>query len=85
VGALLTAFDMATQRRGSAALDRRHDLELAEAHMAGMGRMPSRSVMAEGVCHLDRQPWQRRRVGRASLRKSSGLVTSASALMATRV
>jgi len=36
VGALLAAFDMPAQRRRSAALDRRHDLELAEAHMAGM-------------------------------------------------
>jgi hypothetical protein len=31
-GALHAAFDMPAQRCGSAALDRRHDLELAEAH-----------------------------------------------------
>src|SRR5215472_4975410 len=41
VGALLAALDMTAQRRRSAALDRRHDLELAEAHMAGMGGTPS--------------------------------------------
>jgi hypothetical protein len=36
VGAGLTALDMTAQRRRSAALDRRHDLQLAEAHMAGV-------------------------------------------------
>jgi hypothetical protein len=56
MGALLAAFDMAAQRRRSAALDRRHDLELAEAHMAGVGRTPSRPAVAEDVRHLDRWP-----------------------------
>jgi hypothetical protein len=40
----------------SAALDRRHDLELAEAHMAGVGGTPSRPAVAEDVRHLDRWP-----------------------------
>jgi len=56
VGALLAAFDMPAQRRRSAALDRRHELELAEAHMAGMRRAPSRPAAAEDVGHLDRWP-----------------------------
>ena len=56
VGALLAAFDMAAQRRRSAAFDRRHDLELAEAHVAGMGGTPSRSAVAEDIRHLDRRP-----------------------------
>jgi hypothetical protein len=56
VGALLAAFDMPAQRHRSAALDRRHDLELAEAHMAGMRRTPSRPAAAEDVRHLDRRP-----------------------------
>jgi len=56
VSAGLAAFDMAAQRRRSAALDRRHDLELAEAHMAGVGGTPSRPAVAEDVPHLDRQP-----------------------------
>ena len=64
VRAVLAAFDMPAQRRRSAALDRRHDLELAEAHMAGMGRTPSRPAVAEDVRHLDRRP----RNGRASAR-----------------
>jgi hypothetical protein len=56
VGAGLTAFDMTAQRRRSAALDCRHDLELAEAHMAGMGRTPNRPTVAEDVRDLDRRP-----------------------------
>ena len=56
VRAGLAAFDMTAQCRRSAALDGRHDLELAEAHMAGMGRTPSRPAMAEDVRHLDRRP-----------------------------
>jgi hypothetical protein len=67
VRAGLAAFDMPAQRRRSAALDRRNDLELAEAHMAGMGRTPRRSEVAEDVRHLDRRPRHRRRVSQASL------------------
>src|SRR5262249_10137270 len=52
----LAAFDMTAQNRRSAALDRRHHLELAEADMAGMGHTPSRSAAAENVRHLDRWP-----------------------------
>ena len=57
----LAAFDVAAQGCRSAALNRRHDLQLAEAHMAGMGRTPRRSVVAEDVCHLDRRPRHRPR------------------------
>ena len=53
---ILAAFDMTAQRRRSAALDRRHDLQLAKAHMAGMGRTPNRPTVAEDVRHLDRRP-----------------------------
>src|SRR5215813_2475174 len=56
VCAVLAAFDMAAQRRRSAALDCRHDLELTEAHVAGMGRTPSQPAVAEDVRHLDRRP-----------------------------
>src|ERR687897_3656706 len=37
VGAGLTARDVAAERRGPAAYDGRHHLELAEAHMARIG------------------------------------------------
>jgi hypothetical protein len=56
VGAGLAALDMTTQRRRSAAFDRRHDFQLVEAHVAGMGGTPSRSAVAEDVRHLDRRP-----------------------------
>ena len=57
MGALLAARDMAAERRRAAVLDRRHHLELAEAHMAGIGPAPCRSVAAEDVRDLQR--WTR--------------------------
>src|SRR6516225_1925410 len=76
VAAILAAFDMPAQRPHgtspwaegprSALLDRRHDLQLAEADMAGMGGTPSRPAVAEDVRHLDGWPWQQPRVSRAS-------------------
>ena len=66
VGAVLAAFDMSTQRRRSTALDRRHDLQLTEAHVAGVGRTPSQPAVAEDVRHLDCRARQRPRVSRAS-------------------
>jgi len=56
VRAVLAAFDMATQRRRSAALDCRHDLQLNEADVAGMGCTPSQPAVTEDVRHLDRRP-----------------------------
>jgi hypothetical protein len=56
VRAGLAAFDMTAQRRRSAALDRGPNLELAEAHMAGIRRTPSRPAVAEDVRHLDGWP-----------------------------
>jgi len=56
VRAGLAVFDMTAQRRRSAALDRGPNLELAEAHMAGIRRTPSRPAGAEDVRHLDRWP-----------------------------
>jgi hypothetical protein len=50
------AFDMTAQGCRSATLDRRHDLQLAEAHMAGVRHTPSRPVVAKDVRHLDRWP-----------------------------
>src|ERR1700688_5142821 len=57
VRALLAARDVAAERRRAAALDRRHHLELAEAHMAGIGLTPCRSMAAENI--RDLQPWTR--------------------------
>ena len=47
MGAVLAARDMAAEDRRAAALDGRHDLELAEAQMAGVGA-------------AQRRPWPRR-------------------------
>src|SRR5215471_8815014 len=50
IGALLVlaARDMTAERCRAAVLDRRHHLELAEAHMAGIGLTPCRDMAAEG-------------------------------------
>jgi hypothetical protein len=46
---VLTTRDMAAERRRAAALDRSHDFELAEVHMAGVGLTPRRSEVAEDI------------------------------------
>ena len=67
VRALLAARDMPAESRRAAALDGRHDLQLAEAHVTGVGVTPRRSVAAEDVRHLDRRAGQERpRVTRAA-------------------
>ena len=71
VRALLAARDMSAERRRAAALDRRHHLQLAEAHMAGIGLTPRRSMAAEDIRDLQRRARHARRAsgGRlASLR-----------------
>ena len=40
VAAILTALDMAAECSRAALLDRRHDLELTQAHMSGIGSAP---------------------------------------------
>ncbi len=52
VGAVLAARDMPAEGRRAAALDRRHHLQLAKAHMAGVGFAPRRSVVAEDIRDL---------------------------------
>jgi hypothetical protein len=56
LAAIVAPFDMSSQRRRSAALDRRHDLQLAEADVPGVGLTPRRAVAAEDIRHLDRRP-----------------------------
>ena len=50
--AVLAARDVPAGRRGAAVLDRTHYFELAEAHMAGIGLTPCRSMVAENIRHL---------------------------------
>src|SRR6267142_823725 len=52
---VLTAPDMAAERRRTAALDRRHDLHLAEADVAGIGLAPRCPMVAEDS--RDLQQW----------------------------
>jgi hypothetical protein len=51
-GRVLAARDMAAEGCRAAVLDRRHDLQLAEANMAGIGRTPCRPVAAEDIRDL---------------------------------
>ena len=55
--AVLAALEMAAESRGTAALDGRHDLQLVEAHVSGVGGAPGRTVAAEDIRQLDR--WTR--------------------------
>ena len=48
-GAVLATRNVPAERRRAAALDRRHHLQLAEAHMASIGFTPSGPVVAEDV------------------------------------
>src|SRR4051794_16337740 len=43
---------MAAERRCAAALDRRHDLQLVQADVSGIGSTPRRSVVAEDIRDL---------------------------------
>ena len=52
-GSVLAAHDMPAERRRAATLDRRHNLELAEADMAGVSLPPRRSVGAEDIRDLE--------------------------------
>ena len=55
VGAIFAARNMTAERRGAAALDCTHHLQLAEAYMAGVGATPRRPVVAEDF--RDLQSW----------------------------
>ena len=88
VAAVLAAFDMAAQRGGAAILDRRHHLELGQAHVAGTRRPPVWSMNAKDIgdlkrwSHRDQPPGSSPSI--SSLRCSSGLVTARIVLVATR-
>jgi hypothetical protein len=60
VRAIPAARDMPAESGRAAALDGRHDLQLAEAHVTGVGVAPFRSVAAEDIRHLERRAGQKR-------------------------
>jgi hypothetical protein len=54
LAAILTAFDMATEHRRPAGLDRRHDAALSEGHAAEPIGAIGGAVATEDVRHLER-------------------------------
>jgi hypothetical protein len=50
VAAIFAALDMAAERGRAALLDRRHDLELTEAHLSGIGPAPVGPMAMKDVC-----------------------------------
>ena len=56
VRAVLAALDVSAERGGATGLDRRHDLQLAEADVAGVGLAPRRPVGAKDVGDLQARP-----------------------------
>ena len=73
VRALLTALDMPAERRGTAALDRRHHLQLVEANVTGVGRAPRRSVTTEDIRDLQLRTGHGRRRLRLRLLRAARL------------
>ena len=53
VPAVLAGLDVTAQRSGTTMLDRRHDLELMQAQMPGMGSPISRACVAEDIGDLE--------------------------------
>src|SRR5260370_35073240 len=62
VAAILTALDMAAEGGRAAVLDGRHHLELAEAHMPGVGSAPSGPMVMKDVGDLQPRAAHRRRL-----------------------
>src|SRR5215467_3966766 len=60
VAAVLAALDMPAERSRAALLDRRHHLELSEAHMPGIGSTPVGSMAMKDVCDLQLRAAHRR-------------------------
>jgi hypothetical protein len=56
---ILAACNMPAERRGAAALDRTHHLQLVEADVAGIGFSPCRPVVAEDIRNLQRRTGHR--------------------------
>ena len=82
---------MAAERRRPAVLDRRHDLQLGEAHVTGVGLSPCRPIGSKDVGDLQARPRHARAVRRAAIggdvgpSPSKGLLMSRIVWTATRV
>ncbi len=67
VGAILAALDVSAERRGPAALDRRHDFQLSEADVASVGFAPRRPMGSKDVGDLQARPRHAAAVRRAAI------------------
>ena len=70
VRAVLAALDVSAERRGPAGLDRRHHLQLGEAHVTGVGLAPRRPMSAKDVGDLEGGPRHAAVVRRAAVASS---------------
>jgi hypothetical protein len=55
MAAVLATLDMPAEHGRATLLDRRHDLELTQAHMSGIGPAPVGPMAMKDICDL--QPW----------------------------
>ena len=89
VRAILAALNVSAERSDAAGLDRRHDLQLAEADMAGVGlaAAPWAKTSATSRASCAGGAVRRAAIGLARLTpsRSSGILTSRMVLTATRV
>ena len=70
VRAVLAALDVSAQRGGATGFDRRHDLQLAEAHVTGVGLAPGRPMGVKDVGDLEKGPRHAGAVRRAAVASS---------------
>ena len=66
MAAILAALDMPAERGRAALLDRRHDLELLQAHMSGIGLAPVGPMAMKDICELQPRAAHGRRLGLGS-------------------
>ena len=71
VRAVLAALDVAAERGCATGLDRRHDLQLGEAHVPGVGLSPRLPVGAKDVGDLEARPRHAAVVRRAAFSSSA--------------
>ena len=69
--AVHAALDVPAERGGATDLDRRHDLELGEAHVPSVGLAPRRPVGAKDVGDLEGRPRHAAVVRRAAFSSSA--------------
>ena len=71
VRAVLAALDVASERGCATGLDRRHDFQLGEARVTGVGLPPRRPMGAKDVGDLEGRPRHAAVVRRAALASSA--------------